>query len=379
MATWRLIPCLALGVFAVAGCSGSADDQPAPDMATADLAMPDLTISDLSFPPPDPVAMTNHGGPVLAAPETWIIVWPGDETLGEKLDAFYRDLYQSFVWGKTMGQYGVSGGQAMGIVVVGTPKPPDIAHDDIPALVGQMVKQVNKTANTVMVVLIPSTTMETGVPAGELGYHNETGGIPFAVLRQTTTPTVGATTFEDLTFFASHEVAEVATDPYLNTKPAWFDDVLGAKYGEIADLCNPTSQYINAVSDGGMPSNHEYLAARFYSNSGAAMKGGDPCWAPAQGDPYFFVGGTPRTVPSGSGFVELEVVAFGDVGMVDWTIQGMPPGVTVKPASGTNVAGDRIPVTITVPQSVTDDFPLLIAGTSETTLWTNLYWLMVQH
>jgi hypothetical protein len=329
--------------------------------SVADMGLDDMAVApDLSFATPPLATLTDHGGPVLAAPAPVIVVWPGDESLGERLNAFHEDLFASYVWGKTFAQYRVGRGTAKGIVVLPDAKPATIAHDSIPSLVSGVAAGLTVDANTVIVVLIPVTTTETGVPANELGYHNEIGGVPFIVLRQTTTATIGSTTFEDLTYFASHELAEAATDPFLNTQPAWFAEPLSARFGEIADLCNPLPQSIYAVADGGMPSfGGTYLAARFYSNSAAAMPNTDPCWGPGKGT-YFYVGASPQVATTS---VELSFIAPSDVGPIDWQIGGAPTGVVVTPASGTNSVGDHVSVTISAPTG-TAPFSLAAVGTS---------------
>lgn len=64
--------------------------------------------------------------------------------------------------------------------------------------------------------------------------------------------------------------------------------------------------------------------------------------------PYYYVAASPRTVSlaGGSATIQLQVVAFGDVGNVTWSIDAAPSTLTITPATGTNRAGDVVSVTL---------------------------------
>jgi hypothetical protein len=360
----------------LAGCGGNAAPD---DAAIADLATDDAA-SDLAIAPPL-ARLTNHGGPVLAAPEPWIVVWPGDEALGTDVLDVYRDLFAtSYYWPRTMQQYGIGAGTAKSVLVIPQPAPSTITRAQIPALIDQMAAQTTRNANTALVLIIPLSTQLTGVPAQEQAFHNETpGGLPFAVLQQSKTPLLYQTTFDDLSFFASHELAELVTDPFIATNPAWYDDTMTPQFGEIADLCNPTDNLIKAVGDGGMPTKGDYLLSRLYSNAALAQKV-DPCWPGPQSStmPYFYVAATPRSVSlsSGSAMVQLQVVAFGDVGNVSWSIEGAPTGLTIDQTMGTNVAGDVVNVTLSM-ASVPRSYPMFIVASSDKTMQSSVYDFLV--
>jgi hypothetical protein len=91
--------------------------------------------------------------------------------------------------------------------------------------------------------------------------------------------------------------------------------------------------------------------------------------------PYFAVAVDPLVAPGGAG-ASLHVFSYGDVGVVDWEIDGLPPGVTVTPAQGANQAGDVIPIAID-PAGLTADFPLVVFGTSEKTTYNSVWWFTV--
>ena len=48
--------------------------------------------------PPLPV-VTNHGGPVLQAPEVWTVFWPGDQALADQANAFFGWMLAIFIGG----------------------------------------------------------------------------------------------------------------------------------------------------------------------------------------------------------------------------------------------------------------------------------------
>lgn len=367
---------LILAISTVLGCSG-AGGGPNPDLSAVDdlAAAPDLGAFPVRYP-----RLTNHGGPVIATMELWTVVYPGDETLGGELDAFHRDMFAtSYYWNGILAQYGVGAGTAKGVLVLSTAKTATLAHDAIPPLLDGVAIPGGKNVNTVLALIVPSTTAVSGVPAAEIAYHNQTAaGLPFLVLTQKDAG-LGAP-FESLTFFASHEAAEVATDPALNTNPAWYDDDLGPRLGEIADVCNPLDALIGAIGDGGTPTGGNYLIARLYHNQSAAL-GKDPCWHYPKGVPYFNVAVDPRVIPIAAGATgggTLHVFSAADPGAIDWTIQGAPPGVTVTPVTGTNRVGDAIPFTVSLPTGIAVDFALAVVGTSQQTTFTNVWWFRIQ-
>ncbi len=359
-------------LFALVICAACNNSAPTSDLAVSDdLGAPDLSIYTLQYP-----QLTNHGGPVMASMQLWTAVWAGDEVLGSQLNAFHRDMFDTgYYWTGILGQYGVGKGTAMGIVVVPGPKPTTLAHDAIPGLAASSAAQLPSGANsnTVVTVLIPKTTTVTGIPDKLVGYHNHIGTLPFIVLTQRPANLGGP--FNDLTYFASHEVAEVATNPTAPT--AWFDDALGPTLGEIGDVCNPLDAVIYAVGDGGADS--QYLVARLYHNQAAAM-GKDPCWHYPLSAPYFNIDVVPRqvTLSGGTGTTTLHLFSKAKasaVGDVDWSIEGIPAGMTVTPSKGTNQVGDTINVQITGPSGA--NVPLAVFSTSQTTTFNNVWWFLV--
>ena len=46
----------------------------------------------------------------LRAPEVWVVVWPGDETLGAQIADFQDWMLHSDYWMTSMGEYGIGAG-----------------------------------------------------------------------------------------------------------------------------------------------------------------------------------------------------------------------------------------------------------------------------
>jgi hypothetical protein len=376
MEDFHMRPFLLPIAVALAGCSGGGggDDAAAPPDLSAplDFSAPD----DMAFAPQLPL-LVNHGGPVLASVELWTVVFQGDEALGADLDAFHRDMFATdYYWTGILGQYGVTGGTAKGVIVLPQAKPATLQHDAIPALLDGAAATLGaaKSASTALVLLLPSTTTLLGGNADLAGYHNATAqGLPMAVLTQVDTH--HGTPFQNLTFIASHEVAELAVNPRPDTQPAWYRDDLYNE-GEVADLCNPLDALIYAIGDGGMPDQGTYLVARLWNNQAASGGKVDPCWHYPMGVPWFDVAVDPLVARPG-GAINLHVFSYGNVGAVDWQIEALPTGVKVTPSSGTNQVGDTIPIAID-PGSVTMSFPLVVLSTSEKTTYQSVWWFLVQ-
>lgn len=344
---------------------------PAPSVDLGDdLGPADLAVGELVYP-----QLVNHGGPVVAAMEIWTAVWGGDETLGDQLNGFYRDMFGTdYYWTGILGQYGVGKGRAMGKIVIPGPKPVTLAHDDIPVLAATLAAQLpgGVNSNSVVDIVIPTSTTLTGISDKIVGYHNHTsGGVPFIVLTQRRANL--GTPFDDLTYFASHEAAEVATNP---TSPAaWYDDALGSGAGEIADVCNPLAALIYAIGDGGVAPT--YLVSRLYHNL-AASQGHDSCWQYPKGAPYFNMSVEPRQVAltAGIGTTTLHLFSTGDVGDIVWSIEGIPAGVSVTPSGGTNRVGDSVDIRITARSGA--DIPLAVYSSSAKTTYSNVWWFVVK-
>jgi hypothetical protein len=372
---------LALGFF---GCSDNKIPEVTPDLAIAY----DLTMGpDLAFPARDPSShpalplVDNGGGMVLAAPEIWTVVWPGDEALGAKVNEFMGWMLTSDYWTTSLGEYGVGAGIAKGVIVMPSAPPATIDDKDFKTHVKTVISLLPEptNANTDISFIIPvsiKSTMQGGQGCTDYGgYHSQTrtasgatASVPYMVNLQChygSTPL-----FDVLTEVLSHEAAESSSDPLPFSSPAWDNQsiLIG---GEIGDLCVDLTTTFNVdVTDADAGTSHEaYVVQRLYSQKIAAAGGKvDPC-LPAPSTPYFNVGLDPSDsnitvdATSGMGSVEIKVEPFamGAVGPIKWTIFPIGTGVNADPDSGENSAGDTIRMNLTAnTQAKGNDFPIVL-------------------
>ncbi len=201
----------------------------------------------------------NHGGAVLAQPQVELVfdgqAWNSNAGTQTQVQDFATSLLGSSFM-DVLAQYGVGHGQVAGSVVLpdalGSTVTPlqiqdtlsrDIANGTIP----------QPGPNTVLFVLTPpnvSVKDNPFAPATFLGYHsslfdNQGNQDAYAVVPYpggNNPQAPGLNAFQSLTDTFSHELAEAATDPYVdaNGNPSGWDDYGYARgdifAGEIADL-----------------------------------------------------------------------------------------------------------------------------------------------
>jgi hypothetical protein len=343
----------------IAGCSSANE---VADLGSNDAAAPaDMAITTDRPPtdhPPLPT-ITNHGGPVLAAPEVWTVVWSDELARGQSAHAFYTWLLKSSYFTDSLAEYGVHAGEAKGVLTIEMPAPATFEGLSLEAIADSLAArpEVNANPNTVLAFQISQKTNLTSLHTpycGNIGsgYHGETHkGLVYTVNID-----CPEGTGDPLTEVYSHEVAEAATNPHpTSTAGTFFDDDFWP--GEIGDLCYILPVPIHAtldVPDAG-PTASDFTVTRVYSQKAAAMGNVDPC-VPAPADtPFFNVGFAPRLVTvmtdskgAGTATTQLEPFSYGDVGMVKWRMYGMPEGLTISPDSGSARPGDTVAVTITI-------------------------------
>jgi hypothetical protein len=314
-------------------------------------------------PAPAPAAMTTperdpkahpplfhldtQGGPVIAAMELWTVVWKGDDALGAKVDAFHGAMFADAYWTSRLGEYGVGKGVAKGVIVLDDAAPATLDDSAIPGIIAHG-NFPTANANTVFAFVVPPSTMVTNQGAngcGQFGgYHFETpAGVPYLLDLQCDA------SIDSLTIVASHEAAELATDPHPASKPGWV--TTGA--GEIADVCLGSPATLTTATE-------TYAVTRLYSNAIAAADGSDdPCGPTPADRPFFDVAMVPSqfTVATnaqgtGSATLNLEPFAFGPVGPMKWQLLvdlgQNAPGIHVSQMSGSSTAGATVPLSVSV-------------------------------
>jgi hypothetical protein len=366
--------------------------------------------------------VTYQGGGVLLDPQIVTVTFPGD-SLAQQLEQFGDNITQTCWWDTIRAGYCESSG--MNCVGRGTvPAKPHVEMTAAPAksytdtasggsstMVTFIQQQVASgafpapDANTIYVLWFPMSTTIT--LDGQMscknffGYHNSTtvtppGGsntvVSYAVIARC------QNTLNDLTFGASHEIAEASTDPHVGENQVGFylppnnlDDVAWDMIGggEMGDLCVDLTGLNQDHTTAAGPNGTSWTVQRLWSNANAAA-GLDPCVPMPSNETYFNI--APQ---AGASTMQLAVgasatytaTAFSSGPMNEWQVlaedfaqlQQQQPylqlSLTGPGGAGVNSAknGDQITVKITLtrqpPQlpgsSLSGMSYLLISGVSQ--------------
>jgi hypothetical protein len=335
-------------------------------MGSPDILLP---ARDPTDHPPLP-QVDNLGGPVQATPEVWTVVWQGSEDLGAQVTTFVAWMLQSSYWTSTLAEYGVGAGVSKGLLVIQQPAPAKLDDSDLQVLLLNLIGHSVASApafpvpngNSQFIFLLPKGTMSTASGdfgchgGGYVGYHSSAiamvGGASMPVAYSVDLQCMAdpGTYFDELTRVISHEVAEAASDPQPDSKPAFrslqLSGVPGVGGGEIGDLCNGLG--LPVAVDGANPPT-SYWVQRQYSSAAAKAGVSDPC-VPAPNHPYFNVAVSPAalslTLPKPAKSTRLtakiEPYSFGNAGEIKWVLAGLGQGITAYPASGSAHAGDTL-------------------------------------
>ncbi len=343
-----------LGALGALSCGGSASHPPGATAApTGDAS--DQPSGPFHEAPHTPLPqVVFHGGPLLTAPKIVTVTFPGD-TNADALEAFGDSITSSAWWdevasafcddtGKCVGK-GASGGH------VRLTSPPAATYSDttgggISTLQVFIADLVNAgtlptpDANTLYVFYVPDSTRITLTESGTQteascaqfhAYHNAlqppSASAAYAIVQECP-PGDGLTALQGLTFAASHEIIEAATDPVLRTLGYYLnlEDTSTVSWnlfagGEAADLCVDISGLRqDQIASGG------YTLQRVWSNANAA-KGLDPCVPHAPSDPpYFNVATEDKSayiVLNVGGTATFTLDAFSSAPTAPWTVEAI--------------------------------------------------------
>jgi hypothetical protein len=277
----------------------------------------------------------------------------------------------------------VGAGKAMGLTVLPSPAPSTLSLEDLDLMVDQL--GVTPTANTVVALLIPPTTMVTDLPEAVGGFHSVSpAGLPFFVVFESATAPAGfRSPLDIITIGASHELAEAATDPFPPPLGgAWIDDQLDI-YGEVADLCVPLWNLMPVGKSGAAAPSGDYGTSKFYSNAAAKAGAAITCLPNfVHGQPGLNVQVAPESVslaPGESATLTLTFVSDGDPGAIDWDLDTpLAAGVSASAMMGKSTLDGVVSVTLTANTSF-EDFPLAVFVQSETDQYSHgVYWILVK-
>jgi hypothetical protein len=268
----------------------------------------------------------NHGGPVLQHLKLVTITFGGYQYESE-VQAF-GDWIVGSSWLTTVGaDYSVGLGTHLAKVVLDAGAPSQITSTELEAFLdAQMDAGVlpdpASDSELLYAIYYPAATTITMDPSGEVscgsfgGYHAEaiSGAYHFVYAVLPTCPPgnpVLPSELSQVETSASHEVIEAATDPRINTAPAYdiTDGQNAWSYvpGEVGDLCNfQVTQVTTDGPDGGA------WVQRIWSNHAAAT-GQNPCIPPSV-SPYYF-----NVSPSPSNIIPLFAGQVTDVTLTGWS------------------------------------------------------------
>lgn len=309
-------------------------------------------------PPPLPV-IPNQGGPILANPELVTVTWDGD-SIAAGLESFDAWWVTSATWKTMMAEWGVGPGSYVGSVRLQTAAPATLSGPDVEALL-----RAGFTAGTIpppngkrlYMIYPPSGTEVTSFGAKGCeafqAYHYSldvaaSGGAAATKAYYAVTPrcamTGGMSPLDFVTWGASHEVMEAASDPQFD-HPAWRIDTQSTatpELGENADLCagHPT------VVEG-------HTITRNWSNV-AAKAGQRPC-VPAPAGPMFGLfaeGGEVTLTPGKTTTVKVNAYASGTLPSFGVFAYSGNPALKVSLNAKTANDGDELTLTL----SPTEDF-----------------------
>lgn len=243
--------------------------------------------------------VVNLGGMVIKKPKVQAIVYASEPKAAD-IDGFLQELTKTTYWAQTTAEYGVGA-----VTVLPTIKRPE----QPPATLMDSDLQADLATNTsgaspVWGAADPSTMYLFVMPPGTIvnasgncctdfdGYHQEAavgaGSVAYGVVCSCGGKFDGPniTDVQQVTVAAAHELVEIATDPFVQSKPAFGQTDLAdivwtlGTGGEVADMCEFN---VNAFV---IPAGGKYMVQQSWSNA-AAKAEKDPCVPAKSSDVYF--------------------------------------------------------------------------------------------
>ncbi len=331
--------------------------------------------------------IVNQGVPAMTSPKIVAVTFSTSTNTPDPnaaaIGSFLTELGTTDYWNTVTKDYGI--GAATGsslastatLAATYTDNPGQAAAGTFPVFVASTLSaaSMQPDANTIYAFFLPSTTAITigsGDPTSPTGttctnvggYHSAAaasggGNYIYAVIPECNAAAIGSRKFASeldlITFEASHEILEAATDPTISigdivpvtVTGGWYNDFakdLVDDYawntfgdGEVADFC--VDQFGPAL--GGTPldtaSAGTNVVQRIWSVS-AAKAGHNPCVPIPSGEVYFNAApaeGSDIVIVNGSSPTTIEVDAFSDAAK-SWTLLGVDSAVLeAQPATMT--------------------------------------------
>lgn len=377
-----------------AGVGGGSSSSESASAGSGQGGLVDTPSNGFSAPHPPLPQVIHEGGPVLKTPKIHPIYFSNDDpSVTSKFTDFLSKIGASSYWKATTEEYGI-GAAEVGAAIHLKEAAPSVTNDD--GIAAWLAAKLNANdpalpapdGNTAFAIVYPAgTSIElSGTKSCEsfASYHLNTvldaahGSLPVAY---TVIPRCadysGYTGLDAMTAAASHELIEIATDPYPYLSPAYYrvdpphiHFMIAAGGGEAADLCASANAPFFKDAEIG------YVVQRSWSNKQAGT-GYNPCVPALLDEPYFnsapiltelipiTAGGvmfpvTGITIPVGQTRT-VEIVLFSDAKTSGpWKVeafdlaafQGGTPSLTFKFDKQTGINGDRLKLAITAQQAL---------------------------
>jgi hypothetical protein len=351
-----------------------------PDASMPEDSGTDSGVAIPAWHPPAPQVI-SYGGGVLQAP-TIIPVFYASDPLQSKVEQMLQGLPQSTYWTAISKEYGVGAISIASSIVLNDTPPSKIDDSEIATWLGTNVDGTHAPwpkadGSQIYAIFYPQSTVITlqGSQScyGFGAYHEESItkiglNFPYAVMPRCG----GGMAIDSLTVAVSHEIIEAATDPFVQSTPAYqavdFDHYTWAFFpgGEVGDMCAFERQAEQKLVG-------NFMVQRSWSNV-SAKASHDPC-VPALAQPYFnsapdfkdkiklnFGGGGVTTkgmkIPIGqSGTV--DVYLFADAPTGPWNVeavdaasfQGQNPELSFEWDKTTGQNGDVLHLKVTALQA----------------------------
>jgi hypothetical protein len=313
-------------ILAFAACGDNLDQQP--DAGTQSGSGGFVEAPHIAQP-----RLESLGGETLATPRIQPIFFTNDSAMQGQVESFLNQLSTSTYWTETTSEYGVGALTILPTIVETLPAPTSDA-----ALQTYLATQLDGhhagwtyDPQTIYSVFLPTGVVLStpfGTSCKSFGaYHDEAIGTTGQSIVYALMPRCQGG-LDTLTASTSHEFIEAATDPHVQTAPAFgaadpnhaiWGIVPGAETGDWCEFVN--AAYARLVGN--------FVVQRTWSNASAAA-GHDPC-VPAL--PMPFMGVSPRLedptfFPFGPVWTHGITVAMGATQTVDVTLYTDAPVTT---------------------------------------------------
>ena len=289
-------------VVAAPPAADPAPQAPDPMAATPMAPVLDHGNPSTTYPafPPAMGQLRSNGGTVLKNPVIVTITWPND-TRASQLEQLGDTVGAGNYWSTVVSEYGalaaVSG--APYHIHMTDAAPASISDTALATLVQTSLAATDGTAwptpvsgEPIYIIYLPETTDlilqgKSACAQGVGGYHDSTTvnghAVAYAIVPS-------CDTFDSVTLSASHELAEAATDPYPQSRPAWSGfqdndlawDMFQQFQSENGDACEFYRDSDAAAGE----TDVMFTVQRLWSNK-SAKAGHNPCVPAAKGEVYF--------------------------------------------------------------------------------------------